>query len=77
MVPGWGAWNSIKEANRWDLGKSLHSALLFKRFHLCAGLLGLRTLVFKMIGVVCSMAGGLIAGKEGPFIHAGNALLPL
>ena len=39
---------------------------------LCAGLLGLRTLVFKLIGVVLSMAGGLIAGKEGPFIHAGH-----
>lgn len=40
---------------------------------LCAGLLGLRTLVFKLLGVVCSMAGGLIAGKEGPFIHAGKS----
>ena len=36
-----------------------------------AGLLSLRTLVFKLIGVTCSMAGGLIAGKEGPFIHTG------
>ena len=66
----------FKTAIRQNLGKSLHCALLFKMFHLCAGLLGLRTLVFKMIGVVCSMAGGLIAGKEGPFIHAGIALLP-
>lgn len=38
-----------------------------------AGLLSLRTLVFKLIGVTCSMAGGLIAGKEGPFIHTGAA----
>ena len=36
-----------------------------------AGLLSLKTLVFKLIGVTCSMAGGLIAGKEGPFIHTG------
>ena len=31
-----------------------------------AGLLGLKTLVFKLLGVTLSMAGGLIAGKEGP-----------
>ena len=36
-----------------------------------AGLLGLKTLVFKLLGVTLSMAGGLIAGKEGPFIHTG------
>ena len=37
-----------------------------------AGLLGLKTLVVKMLSVTLSMAGGLIAGKEGPFIHAGG-----
>ena len=37
----------------------------------CAGLLSLKTLVCKLVGVTCSMAGGLIAGKEGPFIHTG------
>lgn len=37
-----------------------------------AGLLGLKTLVVKMCSVTLSMAGGLIAGKEGPFIHAGG-----
>ncbi len=36
-----------------------------------AGLLSLKTLVFKLLGVTLSMAGGLIAGKEGPFIHTG------
>ncbi|KAL3138646.1 hypothetical protein ABBQ32_006406 [Trebouxia sp. C0010 RCD-2024] len=36
------------------------------------GLLGLKTLVVKMFSVTLSMAGGLIAGKEGPFIHAGG-----
>ncbi|KAK9843640.1 hypothetical protein WJX81_000756 [Elliptochloris bilobata] len=36
------------------------------------GLLGLRTLVCKLAGVALSMAGGLIAGKEGPFVHAGG-----
>lgn len=41
---------------------------------LCTGLLGLRTLVCKLVGVVLSMAGGLIAGKEGPFVHAGTLL---
>lgn len=39
---------------------------------LLAGLLGLKTLVVKMCSVTLSMAGGLIAGKEGPFIHAGG-----
>ena len=39
------------------------------------GLLGLKTLVCKLVGVSLSMAGGLIAGKEGPFVHAGA--LPL
>ena len=41
------------------------------RFAWHAGLLSLKTLVFKLVGVTCSMAGGLIAGKEGPFIHTG------
>ena len=39
---------------------------------LAAGLLSLRTLVFKLMSVTCSMAGGLIAGKEGPFVHTGG-----
>jgi chloride channel 7 len=36
-----------------------------------AGLLTLNTLICKLVGLVCSMTGGLIAGKEGPFVHAG------
>lgn len=39
---------------------------------LVSGLLGLKTLVVKMCSVTLSMAGGIIAGKEGPFIHAGG-----
>ena len=39
---------------------------------LTTGLLSLRTLVFKLMSVTCSMAGGLIAGKEGPFVHTGG-----
>jgi chloride channel 7 len=35
------------------------------------GLLTLKTLICKLVGLTCSMAGGLIAGKEGPFVHAG------
>ena len=38
-----------------------------------AGLLGLKTLLCKLVGVCFSMAGGLIAGKEGPFVHSGDA----
>ncbi|KAK9790124.1 hypothetical protein WJX73_008199 [Symbiochloris irregularis] len=35
------------------------------------GLLTVRTLVAKLAGVVFSIAAGLIAGKEGPFVHGG------
>lgn len=76
VLPHRGSWISFEQKTG-----SIDGILIFtnhaavQRDDLCAGLLGLRTLVFKMIGVVCSMAGGLIAGKEGPFIHAGNALM--
>eukprot|EP00891_Asterochloris_glomerata_P005649 jgi/Astpho2/5649/gw1.00079.232.1_t len=36
------------------------------------GLLAVRTLVAKLTGVVFSIAAGLIAGKEGPFVHGGG-----
>lgn len=35
-----------------------------------AGLLSMRTLVCKLLGVVCSMAGGLVAGKD--LVHTGR-----
>lgn len=31
----------------------------------------MKTLVCKLLGVSLSMAGGLMAGKQGPFIHMG------
>ena len=31
-----------------------------------------KTLVAKLVGVVFSIAAGLIAGKEGPFVHGGG-----
>lgn len=39
-----------------------------------AELLSLKTLVCKLLGVSLSMAGGLMAGKQGPFIHMGAGL---
>jgi chloride channel 7 len=36
-----------------------------------AELLSMKTLVCKLLGVSLSMAGGLMAGKQGPFIHMG------
>eukprot|EP00669_Euglena_mutabilis_P007831 TRINITY_DN3028_c0_g1_i2.p1 TRINITY_DN3028_c0_g1~~TRINITY_DN3028_c0_g1_i2.p1 ORF type:complete len:985 (-),score=333.70 TRINITY_DN3028_c0_g1_i2:137-2827(-) len=35
------------------------------------GILSLKTLIAKMVGIVFTIAGGIIAGKEGPFVHAG------
>eukprot|EP00667_Euglena_gracilis_P011654 EG_transcript_11931 len=35
------------------------------------GILSFKTLIAKMVGIVFTIAGGIIAGKEGPFIHAG------
>ena len=31
----------------------------------------LKTLIAKSVGIVCSVVGGLAAGKEGPMVHAG------
>jgi chloride channel 7 len=36
------------------------------------GLLSLPVLIAKMTGVVFAIAGGLICGKEGPFVHGGG-----
>ena len=35
-------------------------------------LLQVKTLVAKLVGVVFSIAAGLIAGKEGPFVQGGG-----
>lgn len=36
------------------------------------GLLQLKTLVAKLVGIMFSISSGLIAGKEGPFVHGGG-----
>lgn len=36
------------------------------------GLLTIRTLISKLVGVMFTIAAGLVAGKEGPFVHGGG-----
>ncbi|KAK9816592.1 hypothetical protein WJX72_002361 [[Myrmecia] bisecta] len=36
------------------------------------GLLAVRTLIAKLMGVVFTISAGMIAGKEGPFVHGGG-----
>jgi chloride channel 7 len=38
------------------------------------GLMCLRTLLAKLVGVVFSISAGLVAGKEGPFVHGGGII---
>ena len=38
------------------------------------GLLQLKTLAAKLIGIMFSISCGLIAGKEGPFVHGGGVV---
>ena len=38
------------------------------------GLLALKTLAVKLVGIAFSIASGLIAGKEGPFVHGGGVV---
>lgn len=36
------------------------------------GLLQVKTFIAKVVGVMFSISSGLIAGKEGPFVHGGG-----
>ena len=38
------------------------------------GLLTIRTLAAKLLGIVFAIGAGVIAGKEGPFVHGGGAV---
>lgn len=36
------------------------------------GLLQVKTFISKIVGIMFSISAGLIAGKEGPFVHGGG-----
>lgn len=38
------------------------------------GLLQVKTFIAKIVGIVFSISSGLIAGKEGPFVHGGGVV---
>ena len=71
------AWTATGLAALYDLpAQSTHCHAVSPDVVLHAGLLGLKTLLCKLVGVCFSMAGGLIAGKEGPFVHSGDTPVP-
>lgn len=41
-------------------------------FFVHRGLLTIRTLIAKLTGIVFAIGAGIIAGKEGPFVHGGG-----
>mmetsp|Transcript_33733 Transcript_33733/g.86204 ORF Transcript_33733/g.86204 Transcript_33733/m.86204 type:complete len:833 (-) Transcript_33733:225-2723(-) len=41
------------------------------------GVFALRTLITKVVGCICAVAGGLAVGKEGPFVHLGSCIASL
>lgn len=48
--------------------KSILSGVLMEHY------LSLRTLITKVLGLVCVIAAGLFVGKEGPYVHISTAL---
>lgn len=38
------------------------------------GILRFKTLIAKLVGIIFSISGSLIAGKEGPFVHGGGII---
>ena len=38
------------------------------------GLLTIRTLAAKLLGIVFAIGAGVVAGKEGPFVHGGGVV---
>lgn len=52
--------------------RHVHGASGWLAYLACHARLQVRTLIAKLVGVVFTIAAGMIAGKEGPFVHGGG-----
>uniref|UniRef100_A0A915D9R7 Uncharacterized protein n=1 Tax=Ditylenchus dipsaci TaxID=166011 RepID=A0A915D9R7_9BILA len=64
VLSAWAAYNSAA-------GSGIPHIKCFLNGIQIPGVVRLKTLFVKAVGVACSVGGGLAAGKEGPMIHSG------